>query len=77
MTSRKKPVKKTYTLKIPRPQYDRVCSAFNLRECYFESFDPEEDTVTFKISETQRERWTTNYYVSQMFLPENIGSYTV
>jgi hypothetical protein len=68
---------KTYTLKVPRPQYDRISEAFKLKETYFESFDPEEDTVTFKINEKQRARWTSTYYLSEMFLPENIGSYTI
>ena len=77
MTSKKKPVKKTYTLKLPRPQYDRVCETFPLTESSFQSFNFEEDAVTFKITDDQREKWTENYYISQMFLPENIGSYTV
>ena len=68
---------KTYTLKVPRPQYDRISEAFKLKETYFESFDPDTDTVTFKINEKQRARWTSTYYLSEMFLPENIESYTV
>ena len=68
---------KIYTLKVPRPQYDRISEAFKLKETYFESFDPDTDTVTFKINEKQRARWTSTYYLSEMFLPENIGSYTV
>ena len=68
---------KTYTLKVPRPQYDRISEAFKLKETYFESFDPDTDTVTFKINEKQRTRWTNTYYLSEMFLPENIESYTV
>ena len=77
MTSKKKPVKKTYTLKLPRPQYDRLSDAFSLKESYFNHFNAQEDTITFTISETQRVNWTKDYYISQMFLPENIGSYTV
>ena len=38
MATPKKPVGKTYTLKIPRPQYDRISDAFNLRETYFQHF---------------------------------------
>ena len=68
---------KTYTLKVPRTQYDRISEAFKLKETYFESFDPDTDTVTFKINEKQRTRWTSTYYLSEMFLPENIESYTV
>ena len=77
MTAKKKQVGKTYTLKIPRPQYDRLSDAFNLKETYFQHFDVDEDTITFTISETQRVTWTKNYYISQMFLPENIESYTI
>ena len=72
-----KSARKTYTLKVPRPQYDRISEAFKLKVTYFVSFDPEEDTVTFKINEKQRTRWTSTYYLSQMFLPENSESYTV
>ena len=72
-----KSVGKTYTLKIPRPQYDRLSDAFHLRETYFQSFDIDSDTITFKINETQRLMFIKNYYVSQMFLVENIGNYTV
>jgi len=68
---------KTYTLKVPRPQYDRLSDAFNLKETYFESFDLDEDTITFKINEQQRLNFTKNYYLSQMFLPENIESYMI
>ena len=72
-----KPVGETYTLKIPRPQYDRISDAFNLRETYFESFDIDSDTITFKINETQRLNFIKNYYITQMFLEENIGKYIV
>ena len=77
MATPKKPVGKTYTLKIPRPQYDRISDAFNLRETYFQHFDVDEDTITFKINETQRLMFIKNYYISQMFLAENIESYTI
>jgi hypothetical protein len=77
MTAKKKPVGKTYTLKIPRPQYDRLSDAFNLRETYFQHLDVDEDTITFKINETQRLMFIKNYYISQMFLEENIGNYTI
>jgi len=70
-------IHKSYTLKVPRTQYDRISEAFKLKETYFESFDPDTDTVTFKINEKQRTRWTSTYYLSEMFLPENIESYTV
>jgi len=68
---------KIYRLRVPRPQYNRIAEAFKLKETYFESFDSDEDTVTFKINEKQRARFTSTYYLSEMFLPENIESYTV
>ena len=77
MATPKKPRGKTYTLKIPRPQYDRLSDAFKLKESYFQYFDVDEDTITFTISETQRVRWARDYYISQMFLPENIEQYTI
>ena len=77
MATPKKLAGKTYTLKIPRPQYDRISDAFNLRETYFQHFDIDEDTITFKINETQRLMFIKNYYISQMFLEENIGKYAV
>ena len=77
MATPKKPAGKTYTLKIPRPQYDRLSDAFNLKESYFNHFNVQEDTITFTISETQRVNWTKDYYISQMFLPDNIVKYTI
>ena len=49
----KKSAVKTFTLRIPRPQYDRLASAFDsmVDEEHFISFDPVEDTVTFKVPE--------------------------
>jgi hypothetical protein len=69
--------RKIYRLQVPRPQYDRIAEGFNLKESYFESYDLDTDTVTFKISEVQRLNFLKNYYISQVFLEENIGSYTV
>ena len=77
MATPKKLAGKTYTLKIPRPQYDRLSDAFNLRETYFDSFDIDQDTITFKINETQRLMFIKNYYISQMVLEENIENYTI
>ena len=68
---------KTYKLRVPRPQYDRITEGFDLKESYFESYDLDTDTVIFKISEVQGLNFTKNYYISQMFLPENIESYTI
>ena len=69
--------RKIYKLQVPRPQYDRIAEGFNLKESYFESYDLDTDTVTFKISEVQRLNFLKNYYISQMFLSENIESYTI
>ena len=33
--------------------------------------------ITFKINETQRLNFIKNYYITQMFLEENIGKYIV
>jgi len=78
MTSNKiSHIRKTYKLKIPRPQYDRIAEAFNFKENYFESFDLDEDSITFKITEQQRLSFTRNYHLSEMFLPENIESHTI
>ena len=48
---------KTYTLKVPRPQYDRLGSAFELDDTYFEELLPETDEVVFIVSEDQRKRF--------------------
>ena len=69
--------RKIYKLQVPRPQYDRIAEGFNLKESYFESYDLDTDTIIFKISEVQRLNFLKNYYISQMFLPENIESYTI
>ena len=68
---------KTYTLKVPRPQYDRLCETFRIKDTYFKDFNFEDDTITFKINETQRLSFIRHYYISEMFLSKNIGSYTV
>ena len=83
----KKSAVKTFTLRIPRPQYDRLASAFDsmVDEEHFISFDPVEDTVTFKVPENLRVRFAKyatrptshKYWITQMFLLENIENYVV
>lgn len=74
-----------YRLTVPRPQYDRLGSAFELDDTYFDSLDSEEDTVTFTVTEKQRRRFAENakrntnhlYWITQMFLPKNINHFEV
>jgi hypothetical protein len=76
---------KSYTLTIPRPQYDRIAGAFDTTVINFGSFNSKEDTITFEITEKQRlcfaqhARKNINhlYYITQMFLPRNIGAYQI
>ena len=83
-------IEKTYTLTIPRPQYDRLGNAEILKDdTYFRKYDPENDTVKFVVTEDQRARFakyateenrehkTTGslYWITQMFLEENINTY--
>ena len=77
MTNKKKQKGETYTLKVPRPQYDRICETFRIKDTYFKDFNFEEDTVTFQINETQRLSFIRHYYISEMFLSKNIESYVV
>ena len=77
---------KTYTLTVPRPQYDRLGNAevFKDDTC-FRKYDPESDTVKFEVTETQRERFAQNtldkenhlYWICQMFKESNIEKYTM
>lgn len=84
---------KEYTLEIPRSQYDRLANAFEWDDVWFISFNPEPDTVTFKMSEDQRKRYAkyaskvenksipkkfrATYLITQIFLPNNISLYEV
>ena len=78
---------KVYKLTIPRPQYDRLASAFDsmVDEDHFVRFDIDEDTVTFLVPENFRARlmkYATNpdshkFWITQMFLPENIDQYLI
>ena len=76
---------KTYTLKIPRPQYDRLGSAFELDNTYFDKLLVDTDEVIFHVSENQRKRFATfakkndnhKYWICQMFLPRNITKWEI
>ena len=77
-------LKPSYKLKIPRPQYDRIADAFDTQVINFEKFDSKADTVTFNVTERQRLIFSQHakkvnrlYYITQMFLPRNIGAYEV
>ena len=73
---------KIYTLRIPRPQYDRLGSAFDLDDTYFDKL-LDDDHVVFHVSENQRKKFSTYaksntthlYWITQMFLPRNITKY--
>ena len=82
-----------YILEIPRNQYDRFGNAFDWEDDWFISFDPKKDTIKFRITEKQRahlakfarkqddkrimKKLRTTYWITQMFLSENIGKYVV
>ena len=83
-------IEKTYTLTIPRPQYDRLGNAEILKDdTYFRKYDPSNDTTTFVVTEDQRARFAQYateanrekkktghlYWITQMFLEENINTY--
>ena len=83
-------IEKTYTLTIPRAQYDRLGNAEILKvNDYFRKYDPANDTTTFVVTENQRasfakyateanrEKKKTGhlYWITQMFLEENINTY--
>ena len=77
---------KTYTLTIPRPQYDRLGNAEILKDdTYFRSYDPKTDRVKFVVTESQRERFARNtldkenslYWICLMFREDNINEYTM
>ena len=71
---------KVYTLKIPRAQYDRLGSAFELDDTYFDKLLPDTDEVVFHVTEDQRKSFAQHakrnnnhlYWICQMFLPKNI-----
>ena len=83
-------IEKTYTLTIPRAQYDRLGNSEILKDdTYFRKYDPENDTVKFVVTEDQRARFAQYateanrekkktghlYWITQMFLEENINTY--
>jgi len=84
---------KEYVLEIPRNQYDRLANAFEWDDVWFIKFDPKKDTVTFKMSEEQRLRYSkyaskeenkaipkkfrATHIITQIFLPRNIKQYEV
>ena len=75
---------KTYTLVIPRPQYDRLGNAEVLQDdSYFRRYDPDTDTTEFVVTESQRERFARNatdienslYWICEMFREDKINKY--
>jgi hypothetical protein len=76
---------KSYKLKIPRTQYDRLGSAFELDNTYFEKFIAASDEIIFNVSEDQRKSFAKHaksntshlYWITQMFLPKNIKQFEV
>ena len=71
---------KTYTLKVPRAQYDRLGSAFELDDTYFDKLLTDSDEIIFHVTEQQRSSFAeyakinnnNKYWICQMFLPRNI-----
>ena len=77
---------KTYTLKIPRGQFDRIASAHERDDVLeIDRWDYDNDMIIFTISEEQRKRWASHgkkqvnhlYWIAQMFLPKNITEWEV
>ena len=74
--------KQNYTLRIPRAQYDRLGSSFDLDDTFFDKL-LEDDHVVFHVSENQRKHFSSyakqnnnhRYWICQMFLPRNITKY--
>jgi hypothetical protein len=75
----------SYKLEIPRNQFDRIGSAFELEDHYVNGYDIDKDTIIFTVSEQQRKRFAKHakknvnhlYWICQMFLPKNIKKYLV
>ncbi len=86
-------LEKEYTLEIQRAQYDRIANAFDLDNTYFISYDANDDTVLFSVTEAQRlwfckfakkqdnpeiqKKYRATYWITQMFLPRNIKDFIV
>ena len=76
---------KNYTLKIPRAQYNRLGSAFELDNTYFDKLLVDTDEIIFHVSENQRKSFASyakkndshKYWICQMFLPRNITKWEI
>ena len=76
---------KTYTLKIPRAQYNRLGRAFTLDDTYFDKLLVDTDEIIFHVSEHQRKSFASHakkndnhkYWICQMFLPRNITKWEI
>ena len=82
-----------YKLEIPRNQFDRIADAFESTVIDVNGFDPEKDTIIFSITENQRKKFEScavkkdnpkvqsrlraAYWITQMFLLNNIEKYLV
>ena len=83
----------SYKLEIPRTHFDRIGNAFELEDHYVNGYDADKDTVIFTISENQRKKFEScavkkdnpkvqsrlraAYWITQMFLLNNIEKYLV
>ena len=76
---------KKYTLKIPRAQYNRLGSSFDMDDTYFDKLLVDTDEIIFHVSETQRKSFANyakkndnhKYWICQMFLPRNITKWEI
>jgi len=82
-----------HKLEIPRNQFNRIASAFEATIIDVNGFDFEKDTIIFSITENQRKKFAkyavkkddpkieprlrATYWITQMFLPQNIEKYLV
>ncbi len=82
---------KDYIMTIPRAMYDRHADAVDWDDAWFISFNPNGDTITFRVTEDQRKRYAqyagaqenpsipkkyrATYLITQIFWPKNIGKY--
>ena len=80
-----------YYMTIPRTMYDRLADAFDWDDSWFISFNPNGDTITFRVTEEQRKRYAqyagaqenpsvpkkyrATYLITQIFWPKTIGKY--
>ena len=84
---------KKYKLEIPRNQFDRIANAFETVVFNINRFDAKKDTIIFTVSEKQRKsfekyamkkdnpkipsRLRATYWITQMFLRENITKWEI